>query len=155
MELAGESLSAGELECLNGWSDLYRRTESGREIGPAHPRPDRSALRKAVVGGLQSLLAGEELKREDSSLFFIRAVGDWTIDTNLDLGGRTFQLAYDHSVFYDGRQVTPRISALAWLGIAVTTFDGVKRGEEEAAARIACQLVGRFLDAAPELLQAR
>jgi hypothetical protein len=80
--------------------------------------------------------------------------GLWTVETDIDTGGRYHQLSYDHRIFLSERvRLKEAVSLLSWLGIAgQTSWSCVYDADAPSLSDCLGRLCAHFLDALPRLL---
>jgi hypothetical protein len=157
-ELCGESMTDAE----KGWYEAYRLKVSelssaylNEIVLPSRKRANKRALRAAVKAVLPAI-CGDIVQRDSASLWVhARAIGTWTVLTEVDLGGSPIQLSYHHYIARstnDADRLGGLISLLVWMGISMTEWDLVSESEESSAAQALGRICEHFMNAVPSLL---
>jgi hypothetical protein len=150
LRLLGQEIEPADGLLIQEWLEASQRTRAMADIGRG-ASAGRGAIRKALKDRLRLLLGHEREDMDEEHLGFQRVIDHWCVQTNLDVGGRSQQIAYWHGVLFDDALVTSSISPLAWLGITSTKLDRIGKGKEAAAADCVAALVRHFVEAEPVL----
>ena len=125
-EAFGEAYSQQETDLVEGFtkSSLVgnpAQTELfGRQLeGEKNLFADRKVLRAALKAELKPIVGEKITKYGAATWTYLTPLGDWTVQTRIDTGGRYHQFNYDHligSPFHPFLYENP-ISVLSWLGL--------------------------------------
>lgn len=150
--LRNAPLSAVDEELLEQWLELSRQVRFSRAFHLETYRMDRHALRAALKHTVGPLLGKQTSPSSGNGLGYVKYLRGWSVDTDIDLGGRNHQLAYFHVVSWEGHLVKSVIGPLEWLGISSTALNRVSAGHEGEAAQCVAWLTGRFVSAEQSLM---
>jgi len=131
LRMTGEHITAEERAIVQAYLDSGRAREKDRywQLRVADPdrvRVDRGRLLTRVKAALSPILGGKGERWSPQEWCWITAVGPWTLRTIVDVGGRTSQLRYLHTLGVGvpaGPYLHEHISFLVWLGIDHTEWD--------------------------------
>jgi hypothetical protein len=141
-----------EADWLERWRELSRAERFAGGFHLEAHRPNAGALRAAVRRELDPILGERTPPSSGKGLGYRKALGSWSLETDLDMGGRSFQLAFSQLVSRHGAVVKSGIGPLESLGISNSTFDRISAGQEVCFAEHLGDFVRRFLSASVALL---
>jgi hypothetical protein len=157
VELSGDSLSDAEV-LLDQESHRFMQWKIAES--PEHllqrPRVPKKLIRKALREGLANRDLGSfEGCDMPSEWKYLQSRGNWTLETCIDVGGKSKQFAYYHRItaFEEIPLNEYWISCMSWLGIGSSDWTLVRTEELGSAVADVDELAQHFLKAAPILLQ--
>ena len=128
----------------------------GLALWPPPEGVDRRLLRKLVYAALPSI-AGPVLGNPAKEAWMHQKpiAGGWSIRTSVDVGGRTRDLEYRHSLIAPDSENVLGTTLIGLLGVGSSTnWNLLSRGAEEPTVKLLVELTGRFVDeVAPKLVQ--
>ncbi len=166
--LTGDRLSADEAALVDGLLDVdldavlpgEEEYVKWRVKDPSRVRVDRTRLLARVQAAVDPVLGGSGRPLHGSAHLWLweTPIGPWTLRTSVDVGGRTFQLRYWHTLGAFGSQpslLSPGTAIAGWLGIEgdYTEWDRLTEAEAADAAAHLARLCQHFLTAASRLVE--
>ena len=161
-QFLGGWVSADESQLLRKIDDLRRaRLASwyGRDVARANlfsRERIQVQLLNALLETLKPVLGVDPKHRAKNVCCYKTIVGPWTINTEIDLGGSSFDLTYHHDIFSSTERaviLARFISVLSWLGISSqTSWNDLSQADIPTLSTGLSLVCKRFLDAAPILL---
>lgn len=145
--LDADHLSATESAVLDRWLEASREVRLSKMFHLEEHKPERPKMRAAFKNTLGPLLGKQTRPSSGTGLGYVTVLDPWSMNTDIDLGGRSNRITYFHVVSWRGQLVKSAIGPLEWLGVSATALDRVPHGREVEAAECISELVRRFLSA--------
>lgn len=162
LTLVGESPSPEEEALIAGYDNGTRlRTREEDEYNAAllADAPRLKINRGRFLSVIKEQLApvfgneGEPFSTKDEWRYQT-GIGEWTVQTYIDVGGSVHQLAYSHAIrAAEHRYLNENVSIFRWLGIGgQTSWNLLTDADTSAAALSISRVCAHFVRAAPDLL---